>query len=107
VEISNPMKLKQGLWTIPESSNIVPDENWDSKYILWRLKKYVDKAIDKRSLCHFWFHPSIARSRITEVLFPILEYCREKRGKGLLDIMTMADVVELMECKVLLKRDAE
>lgn len=99
VEISLPMKLKEGLWAIPESSNIVPDDNWNSKYILWRLKKYIDKAVKKRVLCHLWFHPSITGERIQQVLFPILEYCVRKRDEGQLDIMTMKAVAEMMEKK--------
>lgn len=100
VEISKPIKLKQGLWAIISSTNIVPDENWDSKYILWRLKKYVDKAIEKKALCHFWFHPSISKQRIEEVLFPILDYCVKKREGDKLDIMTMGEVGELAEKQI-------
>jgi len=99
VEISRPIKLKEGIWAILVSSNIIPDENWNSGYILWRLKKYVDKAIEKKALCHFWFHPSISKQRIEEALFPILEYCAKKKEEGKLDIMTMKEVGELMECK--------
>ena len=97
VEISQPIKIKEGLWAIPESSNIVPDEQWDSRYVLWRLKKYVEKAMEKKALCHFWFHPSINIERINKVLFPLLKYCAKKRREGKLDILTMKDIGELMD----------
>lgn len=98
-EIAKPIKLKEGLWAILSSSNIVPDDTWDSGYILWRLKKYLDKTAEKKALCHFWFHPSIPEIRVKEVLFPILEYCAKKRDEGLLDIMTMKEVGEFMDTR--------
>jgi peptidoglycan/xylan/chitin deacetylase (PgdA/CDA1 family) len=97
IEISLPSRMKEGLWAIPESSEIVPDERWDSNYLLWRLKKYVDKAINKKSLCHFWFHPSIPRERLNTLLFPLLEYCTEKRRVRQLKIMTMAGIGQYMD----------
>lgn len=97
VEISIPVKLKEGIWAIVNSSNIVPDDHWDSNYILWRLKKYLNKAIEEKALCHFWFHPSISEKRISEVLFPILHYSIEQREKGKLEIMIMKEVGELMD----------
>lgn len=97
VEISHPIRIKEGLWAIPESSNIVPDEQWNSRYILWRLKKYVEKAIKKKTLCHFWFHPSMSSKRVNNVLMPLFRYCTKKRKEGKLDILTMKDIVELME----------
>lgn len=97
VEISVPVKLDEGLWAIISSSNIVPDESWDSNYILLRLKKYLDKVMKKKALCHFWFHPSISEKRISEILFPILDYSIQKREKGELEIMTMDGVGKLMD----------
>ncbi len=96
VDIAKPIKTKEELWSIPESSNIVPDENWDSKYILRRLKKYVDKAVSKKALCHFWFHPSMKVERIKGLFFPLLKYLAEKRTEGKLDILTMRGVGEFM-----------
>ena len=97
VEISLPIRVKEGLWAIPESSEIIPDERWSSDYILWRLKKYVDKAVNKKSLCHLWFHTSFPRERLNNVLFPILKYCAEKRKEQKLEIMTMAGIGQLMD----------
>jgi peptidoglycan/xylan/chitin deacetylase (PgdA/CDA1 family) len=98
-EVTLPMKISGQLWAVQESANIVPDDEWSSEYILWRLKKYVDAATGKKALCHFWFHPSIAERRIKEVLLPILEYCAEKRDQDKVDIMTMREISELMECR--------
>lgn len=97
IEISIPIKTTQGLWAIPVASNVVPDDEWDSSYILWRLKKYVDKAIEKKALCHFWFHPSISRDRMNRVLFPVLDYCAQKRKEGTLEILTMTGIIDAME----------
>ncbi len=103
VEISKPIRLKEGLWAILSSSNIIPDDNWDSNYILWRLKKYIQKSIEKKALCHFWFHPSISQERVKEVLFPVLEYCAERREEGNLDIFTMQEIGELMDTQCMIQ----
>lgn len=97
VEISKPIKTKEKLWAIPESSNIVPEELWNSKYIFWRLKKYVEKAIRKKTLCHFWFHPTMSSKRVNNVLIPLFRYCAKKREEGKLDILTMKSLGELMD----------
>lgn len=104
IEISAPIKLKESLWAILSSSNILPDDNWNSEYIVWRLKKYLDKAIEKKTLCHLWLHPSISERRIKEVLFPTLEYSLRKRDEGKLDILTMQGIGKLMENSDFAKR---
>ncbi|HEX7320787.1 MAG TPA: hypothetical protein VF399_10590 [bacterium] len=96
-EISMPFRTNHGLWAFPVASNIVPDDEWNSRYILWRLKKCVDKAIKKKALCHFWFHPSISQERIDEVLFPVMDYCAQKRKENKLKIKTMAGVMDSLE----------
>jgi hypothetical protein len=57
----------------------------------------VDKAIKKKALCHFWFHPSISQERIDEVLFPVMDYCAQKRKENKLKIKTMAGVMDSLE----------
>jgi hypothetical protein len=97
VEISMPTKLECGLWAVPQSSNIVPDENWDSAYTVWRLQQYVLRAIEKKALCHLWFHPSMKRDYIETILHPIISFCAHKREAGILDIIVLSDIVKLME----------
>jgi len=56
------------------------------------MKKYIDKAIEKKAICHFWFHPSIKKKSINEYFIPILCYISDKRNKGLLEIKTMNEI---------------
>jgi peptidoglycan/xylan/chitin deacetylase (PgdA/CDA1 family) len=97
-EISLPILGKSNIWEVPESAAVDHEEGtWHTTRRLSRLKKYVERAIEERLAAHFWFHPSMQPKELTEVLFPLFEYCAEQRSKGLIDILTMVQLVHETE----------
>ncbi len=94
-EIGYPERISKNLYAIHDSIAFdVAEEGWDYNYVLWKLKKYVEKAIEKKAIAHFWFHPSIQREQINNYLFPFLEYLSNERDMGMIEIHTMNEVVE-------------
>lgn len=91
-EIGFPEPISNNLIAIHDSLAFDLDETgWDYNYILWKMKKYVEKAIEKKAIAHFWFHPSIEREQMNNYFFPFLEYLFKKRELDQIDIKTMKD----------------
>ena len=99
VELSYPMRTSEGLWMLPSSAGI-GDEGlgWSSAYMVRRLCKYVDRAIDKGLVCHFWFHPSLGEQSLEDVLPEVLRYAGQRRDEGALWVTTMAEMANYCEC---------
>lgn len=92
-EIGFPEKISENLYAIHDSLAFdISEEGWDYNYVLWKLKKYVEKAIEKKAIVHFWFHPSIKKEQIIDYFFPFLEYIQVEREIGKLDIKTMKEL---------------
>lgn len=89
-EIGYPERISKNLFAIHDSLAFdLAEKGWDYNYVLWKMKKYVAKAIEKKAIAHFWFHPSIEREQINNYFFPFLEYLRNERDNGNIDIITM------------------
>lgn len=97
-EISLPLRLTEGIWGIHSSVAVDVDERiQDYGRRCERLKRFVDRAVQTGLAAHFWFHPSLQRRQMEEILFPLLEYCGAIRDKGRLDILTMEKLVGATE----------
>lgn len=93
-----PEKDPFGLWRLPSSASIGADPfNWTLSYLLNRYKKYVDAAIEKHSVLHLWFHPSIDEFFLHDVLPGILDYASMRRSKGELWCATMSEITRYVE----------
>ena len=91
-EIGFP-EVIDGMFSVHDSLSLEIDEKeFGSKYMVWKLKKYVDKAIEKKAICHLWFHPSIDKENMLSYFFPLLDYISEKRDKGELEVLTMEQI---------------
>ena len=89
-EIGFPEKVTKNLSAIHDSLSFdLAEEGWDYNYILLKMKKYVEKAIEKKAIAHFWFHPSIEREQINNYFFPFLEYLYKQREEGRIEMLTM------------------
>lgn len=89
-EIGFPEKVNKNLNAIHDSLAFdLAEEGWDYNYILWKFKKYVEKAIEKKAIAHFWFHPSIGHEQINNYIFPFLEYLYKQREEGEIEMLTM------------------
>jgi colanic acid/amylovoran biosynthesis glycosyltransferase len=94
VEISLPILRNDGMWGIHDSTCIdLEGEGWNFDERLTRLKKFVDKAAETHLAAHFWFHPSLPAPQMRSLLFPLLMYCAEQREKGMIDVLTVDDLV--------------
>jgi len=92
-EVSLPIRGSDRMWYFFDSSAIdLEGEGWDYSERLSRLKRFVDKAIETSLAAHIWFHPSLPAEQMEQLLFPLLQYCAEKRDAGLLDVLTMDDL---------------
>ncbi|MBI5470769.1 MAG: glycosyltransferase [Ignavibacteriae bacterium] len=97
-EISLPIKRRDGMWDIHESTPIdLEGDGWDLDERLGRLKKFVDKAAETKLAAHIWFHPSLRAEQLQNLLFPLLRYCAEQREKGVIDVLTNDDLVTATE----------
>ena len=95
-EIGHPERILKNLFAIHDSLAFdLAEEGWDYNYILLKMKKYVEKAIEKKAIAHFWFHPSIEREQINNYFFPFLEYLNQRRENSEIDIITMDKVKSL------------
>jgi hypothetical protein len=93
-ELGFPEKLKNGLFAIHDSTSFEPGEKgWKYDDLVGRAKKYIEKAIEKKAVCHFWFHPSIDKNLMYEYFFVVLNLIADYRNKGLVDVKYMRDLV--------------
>jgi hypothetical protein len=103
-EVSLPIQRPDGMWAVFDSAVIdLEGGGWNLKERLLRLQKIIDKAIETRLAAHIWFHPSLPKSQMEGLLFPLLRYCDEQRKKGQLDVFTIDGLVT--ETQAALKRE--
>ena len=60
---------------------------------LKRLVRCMEKAAETHLAAHFWFHPSLPGEQMEEVLFPLFEACARLRDAGVIEILTMENLV--------------
>lgn len=101
--VSTPWELQPGLWNIPASAlllhrggirRLIPLSSRITK-----AHRGMSKAVRTGKVFHLWFHPfnlCSDRNRMTEVLASILTSAADLREKGLLQILTMGNLVDVM-----------
>jgi hypothetical protein len=93
-----PEKDAFGLLRLPRSASIGADSfNWSLDYQMKRFRAFIDQAVRKNSVCHFWFHPSLDDNSRDLVLPAILDYAARQRDAGNLWCTTMAGITEFWE----------
>ena len=96
-EIGYPEILNNGVIAIHDSLAFdIAEQGWDYNYLAWKMKKYIDKTIERKAICHFWFHPSISKSGIEYLFIPVLKYINDRREKGEIEILTMKQLRDLV-----------
>jgi peptidoglycan/xylan/chitin deacetylase (PgdA/CDA1 family) len=94
-ELDYPVSDSLGLMVIPSACGL--DDNglgWSAEYTIRRYKKYIDRAVRTQTVCHFWFHPSLAGSFLKSVFPGLFRYAAQKRDDGELWIGTMGKLSE-------------
>jgi hypothetical protein len=94
-ELSQPSFDDCGLVVLPSSCALQGNGlGWSPGYYLYRLKKYIDRAVTSGTVCHFWFHPSVNHWFLNNVFPHILKYAARLRDQNKLSISTMGDVAD-------------
>ena len=105
VRVSLPVRRADGLWAVHSSSGLERGVGWTIEERLSRLKQYIDVAVREKLAAHFWYHPSMNRLEIQQLLTPLLAYCATRREHGDLAILTMRDLVATVENSVVSRSD--
>jgi hypothetical protein len=92
--LSLPVRRSDGMWGVHVSSALDRGEKWTSAQRLARLQKFVDGAVETGLNAHIWLHPSLSDVQINEALVPFLRYCGSLRDRGVLDILTVQELVD-------------
>ncbi len=92
VDIAYPYYDNLGLLVSPTSAGFGKSHDWTSEYYIKRFKRYIDKAIKTGTIAHFWFHPSLDKWTLNNVMPDVLEYAVNKRKQGDLWIGTMKEI---------------
>jgi len=96
-DLSYPRLDEQGLVILPSSVELNDDGcSWSREYYIRRLIKYLDRAASTRTICHFWFHPSMVPWFVYDVLPPVMHHAAGLRDKGLLWTRTMGAAAEMV-----------
>ncbi|UCG30865.1 MAG: polysaccharide deacetylase family protein [candidate division WOR-3 bacterium] len=92
-ELCSPMFDDHGLLVLPASVELGDCHlGWSAEYFVKRYSKYITKTINHKTLCHFWFHPSLDSGYVRDVLPVLLELIADLRNKGDLVIDTMGGI---------------
>jgi peptidoglycan/xylan/chitin deacetylase (PgdA/CDA1 family) len=91
-ELDVPRRDKTGLWQIPGGIFLEKPQGWPVREWINAIHQSVNRAIESRTMLHFWFHPSCNLENIQVVLPSLLEYIHSKRND--LIISTMDRVIE-------------
>lgn len=92
--LAYPWRDEYGLLVTNSSGTLEYNLNygWSSEYYIYRLKKFIDRAVKTNTIAHLWFHPSLDPF-ILDNIFPfIIEYASIQRDKGNLWIGTMEEI---------------
>lgn len=97
VGVTLPVRRSEGLWAVHSSSALERGAGWTIGQRLSRLHRFVDVAAEEKLAAHFWYHPSMDPRDLRDLLPPLLSYCAKLRDRGLIEILTMRDLVERVQ----------
>ncbi len=86
-----------GLWNLPTTYGIGPRPQWSRAYYVKRRIRYLERAVETRTVFHWWFHPSLAPDLIEGVMEPVLAQAYELQQAGTLWVGTMYDLASYGE----------
>lgn len=84
-----PIKHKNGLWELKRTYEFSYRPDWSLNYHIYRYKKIIDRAIESKTVCNFWFHPSFDERFLEGVLPEIFSYINSRKEVVL--ISTVSD----------------
>jgi peptidoglycan/xylan/chitin deacetylase (PgdA/CDA1 family) len=84
-----------GLVAIPSSLGL--DKNpygWSKEFHLKMIRKFLEKTIKHKLVCHFWFHPSMDTWYLDNVMPEVVSMVEKFRDEGMLRVLTMGALAE-------------
>jgi peptidoglycan/xylan/chitin deacetylase (PgdA/CDA1 family) len=93
--LSLPVVRNDGLWAVHSSTTIERGVRWSLEERLARLKKFADAAAEERLAFHIFLHPSLSAEEMNSIFVPFLAHCARQRERGLLDVVTVRELVGL------------
>jgi len=94
-QIDLPYIDNLGLVAIPSSLGLDKDPyGWSKDFHLNMIRQYLDKAAKYRLVCHFWFHPSMDKWYLENVLPEALLLTAGFRDSSDIQITTMGDLAD-------------
>ena len=93
--IDLPIRDKFGLVVIPSSLGLDKDPyGWTKEFHLKMIHKFIKTAVDYKGVCHFWFHPSINKWYLDNVMPEVVRMVVKYRDGGMLRVLTMSDLAK-------------
>lgn len=91
--IDYPYIDAHGLVAIPSSFCLDRDPyNWTVDFHKKIIDSYINRVINSKQVCHFWFHPSMEPWYLENILPYVLESIASAAQKGNIQILTMGSL---------------
>jgi len=94
--LSYPERTNEGVYKIYESMSLRAPENYD---LLDKMEIFLERAIQRQSAYHFWFHPSDPRPLFENEFKRTLRLLQSERESGALWVTTMSDLAAYCEAR--------
>jgi len=100
--IDLPYKDSYGLIAIPSSLGLDKDPyGWSKDFHLKMIRKFLEKTIQNKLVCHFWFHPSMDKWYLENIMPEVVRMVGDFRDKGNLRVLTMGALAEEFASKII------
>ena len=89
-----PIFHSEGIWELKNTTDFTWRKQWSADYHVYRYCKTIERAIKNRSVCVFWFHPSLDKEFIQYVMPGIFEFL--DNNKDSLKVLTSGEYVDFL-----------
>jgi hypothetical protein len=84
-----------GLVAIPSAMGLDKDPyNWTKDFHLKMVNNFLEKTMKHKLVCHFWFHPSMNKWYLENIMPAIMKMVSEFRDDDKLRVLTMGALAE-------------
>ena len=84
-----------GLVAIPSSLGLDKDPyGWSKDFHLKMIRNFLEKTVKYKLVCHFWFHPSMDKWYLDNIMPEVLRMVGEFRDAGMLRVLTMGALAD-------------
>jgi peptidoglycan/xylan/chitin deacetylase (PgdA/CDA1 family) len=92
--LAYPVFHSEGIWELKSTSDFTWRSQWSARYHGYRYCKIIERAIKNRSVCVFWFHPSMDSKFIQHVMPVIFEFL--ENNKNIVKVFTSGEYVDFL-----------